>query len=1022
MSNSSATANVIPMRDFDRPAPSQQGAQFERLLKECQDLALGRLETSLGAMLDKAGDTLWELANSIQDRETRDLYLAAKDTALAQRKTLEEEFHARYLSEFQSRTERTSKQGEEFSKYDLSSLELNLVAEDDLDETLKTNEMAAKLRRYCDEELVALDQRVGVLIGDATLQGEANPFSPQAICNAFRQACQHVEPNQKVRMVFHRLFDDHVLDDIRSIYKDLNSLLVQRSILPKIRYGMQRGAGGTRAGAALAAAALGAGAVAEVLPGGGAGTGDGPAAGGNDQDFFAVLQNLMGLGAGVARQITGPRGPATGADAGSAAVQIPGFPPILGAAVNAAGALEGAELLGSLTRIQHGDLSAIAAGNLPLAANLIQPGTTNVLRELKGTAFGSGLGQLDSMTLDIVSMLFDQIFDDRKIPSAMKGLIGRLQIPMLKVAILDKEFFSRRAHPARQLLDTLGEVALWVPPDFGTESPLYLQLESVIQRLIDGFQDSIEIFDALREELEELLEAENGAAEEEARQTAQQIEQKEKLGVAKAVAQEEILQRARAQRIPSVVLKFLAGQWVKLLLVTHAKHGPDSEPYKTALATMDALIWSVIPKASLEERRELASRLPSLLKRVNAGMQIIGTDEPTRRTFFTKLLRCHTKIINGTATATTPGARATASAATAATSATAATATAPTATTTAPAPAAAAANAAPAAPANTKPATAARAAADPTAAPVNRAAGPDAPAAAAAPAKPATPAAAAMPATPAAPAAAATPATPTAPAAAATPATPAAPAAAATPATPAAPAAAATSAKPAATVASPAPAKPAAPTAAAASAKPAAAVAPPAPAKPAAPAAPAAAPVRSSTTAAVAPAATEPPILDDTVPSLDFSAGIPTDADTEPTDAPPEFTQVTVVNPFGEGEIEVEEISLSELPGATKPAPAAAAALSDDHRRLADVLTEGVWVEFTGEDGEAHPARLAYISPIKGTYLFVNRQGKKVADYSLHRLLREFRNRRAALLVEVPLFDRAMTSLVGVLKGADRTQ
>ena len=62
---------------------------------------------------------------------------------------------------------------------------------------------------------------------------------------------------------------------------------------------------------------------------------------------------------------------------------------------------------------------------------------------------------------------------------------------------------------------------------------------------------------------------------------------------------------------------------------------------------MDLLIWSVIAKQSLEERRQLASLLPGLLKRLNAGMQMVGTDEDTRKRFFAKLMRCHTKVING---------------------------------------------------------------------------------------------------------------------------------------------------------------------------------------------------------------------------------------------------------------------------------------------------------------------------------------------------------------------------------------
>jgi len=61
------------------------------------------------------------------------------------------------------------------------------------------------------------------------------------------------------------------------------------------------------------------------------------------------------------------------------------------------------------------------------------------------------MGHVDAMTLDIVAMLFDYILDDRNIPDAMKALIGRLQIPVLKVAMLDKTFFSQKNAPCPQV-------------------------------------------------------------------------------------------------------------------------------------------------------------------------------------------------------------------------------------------------------------------------------------------------------------------------------------------------------------------------------------------------------------------------------------------------------------------------------------------------------------------------------------------------------------------------------------------
>jgi hypothetical protein len=251
MSND-ALSNVVPLRTAER-AGSSNAAQFERLLKECRDLACERLSQSLAGMLDKAADTLWGLSNAAQDRDLQRLYAQAKDNLVAQRKTVEERFRSRYVAEFDNRAAPANKSKAAFSDYSSVSLDLGLVEDDDLNETLKTNDMAVRLRRYCEEELVALDQRTGVLLGDANPQADASPFSPHAICDAFKYTCRDVEPDVKLRMVYIKLFDDHVLDDVRSIYKAVNALLIENSILPKIRYSVSRRQDGDAGAAAVMA-------------------------------------------------------------------------------------------------------------------------------------------------------------------------------------------------------------------------------------------------------------------------------------------------------------------------------------------------------------------------------------------------------------------------------------------------------------------------------------------------------------------------------------------------------------------------------------------------------------------------------------------------------------------------------------------------------------------------------------------------------------------------------------------------
>ncbi|MEE8079293.1 MAG: DUF1631 family protein [Pseudomonadales bacterium] len=597
-----------------------QANSFDSILEQCRDLVCERVADALSKMLDEADGALTTFEVGARDPETQKLYQVTRNKVLAQRDTIVTQFRMRFLREVQERGNRVKKIGDQFAEIDLSSLELELVSEDNLDESLKFNAMASKVRQYCDEELVALDQRVGVLIGDADLQSEDNPLTPQAICDAYKQTCRQVDSNVDVRMVLLRLFDDHVLDEMRAVYKAVNALLIQNSILPKIRFSVARGKDGAKgppSGAKQSEQSATAGAqTANELPG-------------SEQDLFAQLQTLLASNLQTLAQHGGASAAGANAD-GSAGLQ-------------------NAELLGSLTRIQLGDASGLTGGVLPPAVVAGAPGTTNILQELKNTSLGSGMNQMDAMTLDIMAMLFDELFDDPKIPTSVKGLIGWLQIPLLKVAIADKSFFSKKSHPARQVLDKLGELSAGLPADISESDPIYENLESILQDVIEGFEDDIKIFDDLRERLEALIAEANERVEEKTQSIAKQVEQEESLALAKTVAQAEIKVRVRASAAPLPVIEFLAQQWVKLLIVIQVKEGENSEAWKAALETVDLLLWSSEPKETIAERQKLVALVPDLHKRLSAGLSNAGIDDETRVQFMTDLRKLHAQIIGSSA-------------------------------------------------------------------------------------------------------------------------------------------------------------------------------------------------------------------------------------------------------------------------------------------------------------------------------------------------------------------------------------
>jgi len=399
----------------------------------------------------------------------------------------------------------------------------------------------------------------------------------------------------------------------------------------------------TQQAAQLATAAQ-AGPAATIAAAGLPATLSGLAAKASDQNALRVVPNAStgSTGDGPAASVQPALGTST---------QSPALPPTLDTASTQAtqappASPQGESLIASLTRIQRDDSTAPTSGNLAFTASLTTLRTANLVRELRGTSLGSSLGHVDSAMLEIVAVLFDQIFACEEIPPGMKRLIGRLQIPILKVAILDNSFLGVTTHPARKLLDCLGAIAVSLDGDLDESSPLYVQIQTIVQELVDGFQDGMEIFVRLHEELERFVAWQNQPVEEQGKLVAKRIECRERLALAKAVAQQEIQRRARSGSIPRVVLRFLVEHWVKIMLVAHARRGDESSAWHKAVGTMDLLIWSVRPKHSLAERRTLAAVLPKLLRRLNIGMRNLGIEDEDRKRFFAALMSCHTQAMN----------------------------------------------------------------------------------------------------------------------------------------------------------------------------------------------------------------------------------------------------------------------------------------------------------------------------------------------------------------------------------------
>ena len=186
----------------------------------------------------------------------------------------------------------------------------------------------------------------------------------------------------------------------------------------------------------------------------------------------------------------------------------------------------------------------------------------NVLRDLQESPIGAKANQLEAMTIELVAMLFDFIFETKDLPDSMKVLIGRLQIPVLKAAMLDGAFFSKKAHPSRLFVNALARAGLGWSPTMGTDDPLYKKIEVLVHRVLDEFADDIYLFDELRKDLETFLASEEKNAEANIQTSADEIDQRDRQEIARVVSRAEIEKRLEAHTVPNFLGAFLRDKWI----------------------------------------------------------------------------------------------------------------------------------------------------------------------------------------------------------------------------------------------------------------------------------------------------------------------------------------------------------------------------------------------------------------------------------------------------------------------------
>ena len=272
----------------------------------------------------------------------------------------------------------------------------------------------------------------------------------------------------------------------------------------------------------------------------------------------------------------------------------------------------------------------------------VMGGEVFYLPRLKDSIPKGSLSRGDESTIDLLSKIFDTVFIDPNIPKEIRNLIQFLQIPVLKAALVDKNFFFEEAHPARRMINLLSSMVM---EQRSSDDPLFQAMQRSVERIGQEAGEGEAAFSEAVAALEESIRAEERFEVEAIAAPIAVALKQEKVTVATRSAKTAIAARVGSGEVVAVLETFLEHKWTSVLTVAYSVEDDKPGAVNNATRTMDDLIWSVKPKITHKERKELITRLPGLLATLNKWLDIIKWEDADRLQFFAELAECHASIV-----------------------------------------------------------------------------------------------------------------------------------------------------------------------------------------------------------------------------------------------------------------------------------------------------------------------------------------------------------------------------------------
>ncbi len=569
--------------------------KYDSVIEEIFVCANDHLLKLMNQMLNSADEVFFDHAEKASSNEDQMKYMDCTRIFRTEKNDISQQFFINLNKSLSAYTPVDE------SDASIEEVELSLIDQDEMEEMVAITTMHAKAMNLYGDEVHNMEARLEYLEIYCENMFDKEGLDPKHICQIFQKTTENLDVAIEVKLIFYKLFDEHICSKLGFMYKTINQIFIDHGIMPKVLLSTTKSE--------------------EILyededdedkvspnvaqcynPNNKAGR-DNMHSGAIANDAIPRAKNNI---SNIVNQFMSGEMTISGDD-----IDLPeSFTRTVSKQdIDGKGCYDKKEVLRALSKLQA-KIASLKNTTQSLSTEEIKQEIISNISQENGGVIDKQVSLLDERNMDFVGLMFEAIADDETISAIMTNLISRLQVPVMKVAMTDNNLYEQEDHPARVTVDLLTTTGKGINNE---EDRLYDELEEIVDSILDDFDVDLDAFEVAVDVLGNIVHREENLTNETERAQQKKILQEH----AKEVVINQLKSVLTHKKIPENVRPLVLKNWSTLMLNHYIRHGRDSMEWMQSVLLLKLLLKCMQPVRFQSQYELMKTNHEALVEAVN---------------------------------------------------------------------------------------------------------------------------------------------------------------------------------------------------------------------------------------------------------------------------------------------------------------------------------------------------------------------------------------------------------------------